>query len=376
MQPKLAFLTTVNHNVGDDFIREGIVYFVKRIIGSFDSVCIHKHEPVRPGPHIFKLWGLSHIWKNMRREYVSNYFDQILNADIIIQAGAPVYWLNKYHNSSLAEWVTPFWYERISKVYKDIPVLNIAAGSCIADDRSCEDMLKHKKLKKFIRDIHAFCRITTVRDVVAHDLLKELNLSSVLLPCTSLFARESLNIHNDDEKYFVINYMPLGGHYLYDQKRYINIWKKKVREVSKLAQKKFMVKWVCHNKNEYMQAQMMNVDNKDIFYSDDYKDYIAFYGQCVGGLLNRIHGAMMIGSYGRKSLVVGIDSRLKMADLVGIPNMVLSEIEHLSAREIMDTILSNRDTFKNEIKKLIQNAKKQYLQIFENYLTSVTNEKK
>ena len=43
---KATVITTTNHNVGDDFVREGITYLIEKIIGDFDLRLIHKHLPV------------------------------------------------------------------------------------------------------------------------------------------------------------------------------------------------------------------------------------------------------------------------------------------------------------------------------------------
>src|SRR5690606_34855694 len=40
---KVAFITTINHNVGDDFVRAGIMYLLSRVIAPFEPAFIHKH---------------------------------------------------------------------------------------------------------------------------------------------------------------------------------------------------------------------------------------------------------------------------------------------------------------------------------------------
>ncbi len=40
----ISFLTTVNRNVGDDFIREGIRAIMDRSIGSYEPAYVDKHD--------------------------------------------------------------------------------------------------------------------------------------------------------------------------------------------------------------------------------------------------------------------------------------------------------------------------------------------
>ena len=43
---KISFITTVEHNIGDDFVREGIVYLLMQKYRKISVSLIHKHLPV------------------------------------------------------------------------------------------------------------------------------------------------------------------------------------------------------------------------------------------------------------------------------------------------------------------------------------------
>src|SRR5690349_12387299 len=76
--PRVAFITTVGKNVGDEFIREGIVSLLEEAIGPFDSFYVNKHD----------LTSLSRPLLD-EMELVP---DKLQAADLIVQAGAPVFW--------------------------------------------------------------------------------------------------------------------------------------------------------------------------------------------------------------------------------------------------------------------------------------------
>ncbi len=357
---KVAFLTTIRHNVGDDFIRDGIVYLLQKILGNFEQILIHKHEPLRPGPAVFRYPGARRLWKLLDKPRVDKYFDQINAADITIQSGAPVYWLSRSHNSTMAEWTQPFWYDRVSKIYREKPVLNIAAGSCIGLDDTVDRMLAHNGMVRFIRDIHRYCRLTTVRDTLAHELLNRLGLKNLLLPCTALFSR-ALYGKNSPGTYFVINYMPLGGHYSLGQPYSPKEWQAWLLELAGIAEKQHPVIWACHDLHELQATQKLGVPDDKIFYSADYRDYVKFYADCAGGVFNRIHGAMVLASYGRPSLVVGTDTRMKMAELIGIPTESVGHIREHAPREAYNRIFRDTALFEKRMQHTLAETERKYL---------------
>ena len=43
---QVCLISTLHHNVGDDFVREGILCLLREVIGEFKAKVIHKHFPV------------------------------------------------------------------------------------------------------------------------------------------------------------------------------------------------------------------------------------------------------------------------------------------------------------------------------------------
>ncbi|MDP2653423.1 MAG: polysaccharide pyruvyl transferase family protein [Candidatus Omnitrophota bacterium] len=366
----IVFLTTVNHNVGDDFIREGLVYLLKDVVGEFHQILIHKHEPLRPVPGLLKFRGLRRIWKISRKGHVERYFNRIFKADIVIQAGAPVYWISNSHDSSMAEWVKPFWHDRVAQFYKEKPVLNLAAGSCFSLQEKLSSILKHEKLTSFIRDIHRFCRVTTVRDALAKEILDGLGLKNELLPCASIFARDLFSVEPKPPEFFLINYMKLTGHYAWDPGFDADVWIRKVLEVYRIAKKIYPVKFICHNLQEIREARDIGIPRQELFYSRDHRDYIEMYSKGAGGFLNRVHGAMMLASFGRKSFVVGNDTRIQMASLIGIPAVPVSEVAKIDAKSAVDSVLNEQGPFSEAMRTVRERAAGSYRAILRESLRS------
>ncbi len=94
----VAVITTVNHNVGDDFVREGVLHLLKAALpetgseGQVKAELIHKHSPVTAvyGLESVRSLRMSRMMEPVAR--VLRLTDRIAAADLLIQSGAPVYW--------------------------------------------------------------------------------------------------------------------------------------------------------------------------------------------------------------------------------------------------------------------------------------------
>ena len=121
----ITFITTVNHNIGDDFVREGIKYLLRKSLPEkeLNFQNIHKHSPitVRHGFEWFRNLKVSKF--DFPSEKLDMLLpltlskDKILEADIVIQSGAPVYWCHKDFGSHCAdnEWFDALIRRRFSR---------------------------------------------------------------------------------------------------------------------------------------------------------------------------------------------------------------------------------------------------------------------
>lgn len=327
---RVALITTVGINPGDEWIREGILHFLDRL-GRLKLWLINKHD-------LSTLTGPDG--------------DAIRNAELVVQCGTPFYFavpkkaLHKPYwserTSATAGWIKPIWHDRIAKVWEDVPVLNIAAGSAqlhgsdgreVADDRAC---------RRFITEAHRMCRLTTVRDSVARNILQRLKLEAPLLPCTSIFARDRLAIEPAEPDLVCLNYMPRAGLYLPQQKDQVERWKRVFLALFEHVRARYTVKVVCHAEHDVESIRGM-VDDKYVFTSNSYEEVLRLYARCARGVFNRVHAGMVVASFGRPALVVGTDTRMGMMEQVGLPfrpvddvtaESLIEEFESMEAPDI------------------------------------------
>ena len=88
----VTFITTIDHNVGDDFVREGIKYLLRQIFKGkeLSFQYIHKHSPitVRHGFEFFKNVKISKF------SFPSEYLDVPLSIGVTKNLAAIVQIMN------------------------------------------------------------------------------------------------------------------------------------------------------------------------------------------------------------------------------------------------------------------------------------------
>ncbi len=160
---KATIITTINHNVGDDFVREGIKYLFKEVLkDKIEFSEIHKHSPItaRYGFEWFRYYRLSKYFDSILPINISS--DRISEADIVIQSGAPVYWC---HPSLSLHCPDNEWFKAlIGKRFSESKQLlfNLAAGSCQKYHSDGSEFCE--RCKEYANNFAELSSLTTVRD--------------------------------------------------------------------------------------------------------------------------------------------------------------------------------------------------------------------
>jgi len=363
---KIAMITTVNHNVGDDFVREGIKYLIKQYFISkgikekIEFQNIHKHSPIttRYGFEWLRNLRVSRIVDRIIPKNLSR--DRILEADIVIQSGAPVYWCHEvggghcYNN----EWYKPLIQERFLR-NKNAKLLNIAAGTC---QRYYSDGSEFcDKCKAYIKEFYEYANITTVRDRLAKRVLNNIGLDVKVIPCSSIFAIDEHNIKNSGEEYVVVNYMRGGGHYTFGQKIDFERYKKEFTKFYFELKKKENVIISCHNQKEVNEALEFDPEANIFYKKNDYLAYMKFYSKAKFGIMNRVHGAFMMASFGKPSIIIGNDSRAKMASEIGLKSYFVNDINYKVLMDEYEFLKTGANDYEKRFKKIKNKAFNDYM---------------
>lgn len=359
---KIAIITTVNHNVGDDFVREGIKYLLRERFKdetlSFEN--IHKHSPitVRYGFERFRKYPLSKKVDDILPLCITG--DRIREADLIVQSGAPVYWC---HESVGSHCCNNEWYQPLIKrraLQKSAPVVwNLAAGSCQRYDSDGSEIISCQRDSEYIRELYSHCAVTTLRDPLAQQMLRYLGLEAPVIPCSSIFAINELGVKSEQGEYIVVNYMYGGSHFTFGQSIDAEKWRNEFTRFYNEISKREKVVFVCHNEKELREAR--EIDPKaNVFISNDYVEYIKFYARARFGIMNRVHGAFLMASLGKPSFVVGNDSRARMVSQIGLASMFVNYVDYSILMYNFEKLSSDATHFSSEFDLIKDTAFKDY----------------
>lgn len=359
---KIAIITTVDHNVGDDFVREGIKYLLKQYFKNekLEFENIHKHSPIttRYGYENFRdIRFSSRLDKIIPKTWSK---DRILEADILVQSGAPVYWCHEIGGGHCHsnEWYKPLIKERFLK-NRNTKLLNIAAGTC---QRYHSDGTEFCELcNKYIKEFYKLADVTTVRDTLAKVVFNKIGLDVPVIPCTSIFAINEHHLKNEGEEYVVVNYMKGGAHYTFGQNIDIEKWEKEFKKFYFELKVKEKVVVSCHNRKEVDEALELDPEAEIFYVKDDYLAYMKFYSKAKFGIMNRVHGAFLMASYGKPSIVIGNDSRAKMSEEIGLKHYFVNNIDYELLNKEYVILKNGADDFLKRFKKIKEKAFNDYM---------------
>lgn len=362
---KIAIITTVDHNVGDDFVREGIKFLMRRKFPQeqIEFEHIHKHSPITVR-HGFEWFRNLKFSKRVDRILPLGWTkDRILDADFVIQSGAPVYWCHEaegghcYNN----EWYGPLIQRRLSK-NKKAKLLNLAAGTCqqYHSDGSefCDDC------NAYIVDFYEKSAVTSCRDTLGKVVLSHAGVDAPVIPCSSIFAKDEHRIENGGEDYVVVNYMKGGAHYTLGQEIDLKRWEDEFKKFYFELKEKENVIIACHNEKELNEAKELDPKANVFYQKDDYVAYLKFYSKAKFGIMNRVHGAFIMASFGKPSIIIGNDSRARMGSEVGVESIFVNDATAELLSEKYSFLKAGADGFKEKFERIREKAYADYEKLF------------
>ncbi len=89
-----------------------------------------------------------------------------------------------------------------------------------------------------------------------------------------------------------------------------------------------------------------------------------FYSKAKLGIMNRVHGAFMMASFGKPSIIIGNDSRARMAEEIGLKSYFVNEINYNILKKEYKFLKSGANNFKERFNKIKNNAFSNYMKEF------------
>lgn len=362
---RATIITTLNHNVGDDFVREGIVYLLRQALPgvAVEVSNIHKHSPitVRYGFEHRRAGRTSRRLDRWMPKWVTR--DRIKEADLLIQSGAPVYWCHPTSHCADNEWFGPLIRKRYLAYGAKVPFLNLAAGTAQSYFSDGNEFARCPKDTAYIQEFHGMCAVTTVRDRLAKHVLNTLGLDAPLIPCSSIFATKELGVEPQAGEYIALNYMEGGGHYDWDRNLDSARWEQTFRDYYRdLVARGEKVLFICHNQAEVKAAKKIDPE-APIFTSPHHQDFFPAYAKAKFGILNRVHGGFALASLGKPSFIIGTDSRARMPEEIGLRHAYANDVDvdRLKAEEAH--LRATLDTFPATFEAIRTRAFQDYMKV-------------
>lgn len=320
---KVGLITTLNTNIGDDLIRKGILHLLITTCAGhqIEIVSVNKHDPltVYPDWHPIHATKLSrHLPRHYRIDrWIEHSMPRLRQSrfdscDLIVQCGAPVFW-NDCHRTP---WAKPLWHEVVGRLHQRIPTLNLAAGSCYPWEQQPEHFSQEDEA--YVRAILSYCRLTTVRDVLAQRLCSNLGAQTPVVPCTALLVAGDASQNAEEDGYILINYMEGGGHYEWDQGIDPAEWHRTTVSLIRRIQQRHKVLFLCHDEKEYHLTRGID-PSIPCFWPKTVNEYFQDMPPIKAAVCNRMHASVALAGLGIPSIAVCTDTRLLMVDALGLP---------------------------------------------------------
>ncbi|MDH5525496.1 MAG: polysaccharide pyruvyl transferase family protein [Desulfobulbaceae bacterium] len=365
---KIGLITTISTNIGDDFIREGLLRVVSEIYQNkhIEFVQVNKHNPymVYPAWHPIHLGGIAKRLpgrRNRLRAAADAMFAPLRNSrfddcSLLIQCGAPVFWPDCSRN----EWAKPLWHDVVGRLCHKIPVLNLAAGSCYPWERQ-QDLLGSEDVA-FIKSILGYCRLTTVRDRLAGNICSSLGYAPPLIPCSAFLAGKGRHGEIAESGYILINYMQGGGHYGWGQGIDPGGWEKTMKVLIARLGRRHKLAFLCHDEKEYALAREL-APALTVLFPKTVQQYFAYVAGAKFGICNRMHASVAMAGLGIPSIAVCTDTRLLMVSELGLPVHYVKELNADLLEDETERLLSASGAERERLLALQQETWDKYLAV-------------
>lgn len=350
---RIAFLTTLGVNVGDEFIREGIRACLDRLPLSYTPLFVNKHDRAS-------------LFEPHDNETVLT-SDKLRQSDVIIQSGAPVYWwFGPAVKSTTVDWHEWVWLDRILPAGPAAPLfLNLGAGSCQKWDDDGESFVRDPECAAFASQATQRAVLTVVRDPVAGRILARLGLPHESLPCPAFLAAARFVFPRPEPSLIGVNLMPLGGHHQLDEAFQSRRW---VYEISRLVheiRKMGSLVFVCHNQEEADFSQLFASPGERIFLSSNYRDYLDLFPRLTAIFANRVHAAVAAAGFGVPAVIAGTDTRATIGSWIGLPIFRSATLDHAEVAHQLAGLLRERRTEQDRLRSLHAATLDSYLSLLQ-----------
>jgi hypothetical protein len=369
---RVGLITTINSNIGDDFIRDGIAQVLRHVYSDVDVrfLVINKHRPFSVYPAWHPLRWLQLLDRLPRgktavaalkasasqalHRFGGTQFDRV---DAIVHCGAPLMWPGCHRSV----WASALWDQVVSRLATRVPVLALAAGSAYPWEDQPQAVTDPSDAA-FLGRVLDSCRVMTARDELVSRLAYGLGTTVPTIPCSAfLVGRRFAVPPKGEEDVVLFNYMPGAGHWSWGQGVDPEHWMVTARTVIGNLSRRHHMAFLCHNREEYEAAELLNAELPR-FLPTSIESYFSLISRSKAAITNRIHGAVALASLGIPSISVGTDTRMSMLAPLGLSFKYVKEVDHDQLEDELEEIVFHRHEERERLMSLRDTTWNQYIE--------------
>lgn len=367
---RVGLLTTLGSNIGDDFIRDGLVLAIQLAAPDRPLICeaVNKHEPhtVYPPWHPIRL-GYADGFRARRntgpiRRMAERWLppfglSRFDSCDVVLQCGTPVIW----EDCRRSEWARLIWRDVLARLARSgTPILNLGGGACYPWERRPTTLIGNPD-EEFIRVMLSAARVTTARDRLAQALFASLGHETQTLCCPAMLAAQSHSQPTAPTRKVLINFMRGGGHYDWGQGIDNAAWEATMRHVvSHLARQHWEPLFVAHNAEELRLAAEVCPDVPRVC-PESVKGYCDVVRDAAFGVFNRMHASVAVAGLGIPSIAIGTDTRNLMVENLGLPVFYVKDATTEHILSAIHDVASSRDRVARRLLELRDSTEAAYV---------------
>ncbi len=368
---KVVIISTIDHNPGDDFIRLGQEYLLSTLLPHAQFRCINKHDPRTlwerfvPGksrPNRLLMPFRYRLRRVLRNPSERNFLD---DAELVVFAGAPFIWRQNARifpsTCANAEWVNATW-NRLFSELRNVPVLNLAAGTSTNHAEDTDRILADTKVAGFLRRALARTALTTARDSLTQEIANRLGFRVPLLPCTAVLSPRRLGVSEKPPEYVVLNVMPFAVHRARGMRTDARRWHAIISRLVSEIEARHAVLFISHSRDEDAAVREWFPGRPRLFNTDP-RVLLEAYSKARFAVCNRVHAAAAVAAFHRPAIVIGGDTRSDLVRVMGLPVFDHRTAEHSEILRAIEEIEINYRDHVARLARMSWQAEADYLRL-------------
>ncbi|MBX6369025.1 MAG: polysaccharide pyruvyl transferase family protein [Rhodospirillales bacterium] len=251
--------------------------------------------------------------------------------------------------------------------FRGVPLIDAAVGCCFPYERVPDELPPEDAA--FYRAAMERCSVVAVRDPIAARIRSQLGFEGPLLPCIALSSGRRFEAiaggarRKGDDGYLLVNFQRRGANEDWGQGVDPARWMSVVRDALEILRQRHDVVLVAHSAAESEAARELAPD-LPCFRPESVEEYARVAAGAKVGFVSRLHAGIALAGIGVPSLVVGTDTRLGTAELIGLDTAYVKTLTAGDVVERVERLIAARAVERERLIALREATIREYAKLF------------